>query len=310
MDIRHCPNQSDLRLCPNQSHCDTYISNPENSLKRGIPKFKFLSRSPCDESGVATILPRNAYALDSNIEVRFYYIFKTHTLKWYQLISQRCFHSILWCVYWLDTPFISIVVVEVIVIMKMIMAIMILIILSRHSFYLFIYLFIYLFFIFLQSSPGTHGKAGIYFIIWAASWQNQLSDCAPSEDSDQPRNPPSLIRVFAVRMKNAWVLSFPLSAQRRLWSDWADAQADLSLRWTHTHFVGFVMTWLILPALLIIWILMRLNRNPRIKLEYSHLNVITYRLKAVFTYTMHPTFPDLLKKIFKFKNKRCLWPRG
>ena len=27
-------------------------------------------------------------------------------------------------------------------------------------------------------------------------------------------------------------------------SDWADAQADLSLRWVHTHFVGFVMSWL------------------------------------------------------------------
>ena len=25
------------------------------------------------------------------------------------------------------------------------------------------------------------------------------------------------------------------------WSVWADAQADLSLRWAHTHFVGFVM---------------------------------------------------------------------
>ena len=25
-------------------------------------------------------------------------------------------------------------------------------------------------------------------------------------------------------------------------SDWADAQADLSLRWAHTHFVGFVMS--------------------------------------------------------------------
>ena len=54
----------------------------------------------------------------------------------------------------------------------------------------------------------------------------------------------SLIRVFAVRMKKAWVLCYPLSAQRRLWSDWADAQADLSLRWMHTHFVGFVMSWL------------------------------------------------------------------
>ena len=76
---------------------------------------------------------------------------------------------------------------------------------------------------------------------WAATWQNQRNDCAPSEDSDQPGHPPSLIRVFAVRMKKAWVLSFPLSAQRRLWSDWVDAQADLSLRWADTHFVGFVV---------------------------------------------------------------------
>ena len=29
------------------------------------------------------------------------------------------------------------------------------------------------------------------------------------------------------------------------WSDWADAQADLSLRWAHSHFVGFVMRRLI-----------------------------------------------------------------
>ena len=31
--------------------------------------------------------------------------------------------------------------------------------------------------------------------------------CALSEDSDQPGHPPSLIRVFAVRMRKAWVLS-------------------------------------------------------------------------------------------------------
>ena len=55
--------------------------------------------------------------------------------------------------------------------------------------------------------------------IWATSWQNQQNDCAPSEDSDQPGQLPSLIRVFAVHMNKAWVLSYPLSAQRRLWSD-------------------------------------------------------------------------------------------
>ena len=110
--------------------------------------------------------------------------------------------------------------------------------------------------------------------------------CAPSEDSDQSGHPPSLIRVFAVRMKKAWVLSYPqstredsdqtgrmprliwvfaqsdqsfavrmkkawvlsytLSSLGRLWSDWAAAQADLSLRWRTCHFVGFVMRRLLL----------------------------------------------------------------
>ena len=46
--------------------------------------------------------------------------------------------------------------------------------------------------------------------------------CAPSENSGQPGHPPSLIRISAVRMKKAWTL-------------WA----DLSLRWAHSHFVGF-----------------------------------------------------------------------
>ena len=87
--------------------------------------------------------------------------------------------------------------------------------------------------------------------IRAATWQNQQNDCAPSEDrsawafaqssedSHQPGHSPSLIRVFAVRMKKAWVLSYPMSAYRRLWSDWADAQADLSLCWVHRPFCWF-----------------------------------------------------------------------
>ena len=63
--------------------------------------------------------------------------------------------------------------------------------------------------------------------------------CAPSENSDQPGHPPSLIRVFALRLKKAWVLGYLSSAQWRLWSDWADAQADLSLRWAHMPFCWF-----------------------------------------------------------------------
>ena len=51
-------------------------------------------------------------------------------------------------------------------------------------------------------------------------------------------------KLGAVRMKKAWILSYPISALRRLWSDWADAQVDLSLCWAHTYLVGFVMLWL------------------------------------------------------------------
>ena len=55
---------------------------------------------------------------------------------------------------------------------------------------------------------------------------------------------PRLIRVLVVHMKKPWVLSYPLSRQWRLWSDWANAQADQSLCLMHTHFVGFVMSQL------------------------------------------------------------------
>ena len=48
--------------------------------------------------------------------------------------------------------------------------------------------------------------------------------------------------VFAVYMKKAWVLSYPLSAQWRLWSDWADLTVFAGRT---CPFVGFVMRWLI-----------------------------------------------------------------
>ena len=51
--------------------------------------------------------------------------------------------------------------------------------------------------VFLSSDCHKHLRAKIN---WAASWQNQQSDCEPSEDSDQPGHPLSLIRVFAVRL--------------------------------------------------------------------------------------------------------------
>ena len=64
-------------------------------------------------------------------------------------------------------------------------------------------------------------KNGI--VTWTASWQNQQNDCEPSEDSDQPGHPPSLIRVR---------------------SAWASAQSDQSIRCALNGYLrtqGFIM---------------------------------------------------------------------
>ena len=44
-----------------------------------------------------------------------------------------------------------------------------------------------------------------------------------------------------------WVAKDPrfLHVDSEDWSDWADAQADLGLRWAHSHFIGFVMSRLL-----------------------------------------------------------------
>ena len=77
---------------------------------------------------------------------------------------------------------------------------------------------------------------------WAAARQNQQMACAPSEDSDQPEHPPSLIRVFAVRFMGIYGTNLSSCVQRRFWSDWTNALADLNP--LGADFVGFVMLWL------------------------------------------------------------------
>ena len=66
---------------------------------------------------------------------------------------------------------------------------------------------------------GDSNEYPQHLILWRAVENEPSHDktnkmaCAPSEDPDQPGHPPSLIRVFAVCMKKAWVLRYPLSAQ-------------------------------------------------------------------------------------------------
>ena len=113
--------------------------------------------------------------------------------------------------------------------------------------------------------------------------------CAPREDSEQPGHPPSLIRVFAVRIKKAWVLSYPLSAQRRLWLDWADAQADLTRRWAHSHFVGFVTRRLILKT----------PDSKVFKIELNERYLFALFNRFLSWHPRHPFFPCHLSRHYE-----------
>ena len=72
----------------------------------------------------------------------------------------------------------------------------------------------------------------------ALSWQNQQNDWVQQRHSSAWASVQSDQSIRCPN-KKAWVLSYPLSTQRRLWSDWANAQADLSLRWAHMPFCWF-----------------------------------------------------------------------
>ena len=84
---------------------------------------------------------------------------------------------------------------------------------------------------------------------------NQQNIRVPSEDTDQPGQPPSLIIIIVFRLKKPWVLSYPVSAQRRLirlggctgWSESSmDTQVILSVLCSAGSFdiVGWMWIWL------------------------------------------------------------------
>ena len=63
--------------------------------------------------------------------------------------------------------------------------------------------------------------------------ERYLRTRAPSEDSDQTAHSRSLIRIFTGRNLDSKGRNVSPCGHRRLKSDCADAQADLSLRWVH-----------------------------------------------------------------------------
>ena len=79
-----------------------------------------------------------------------------------------------------------------------------------------------------------------------------------------------------------WVAMDPsfLHADTEDWSDWADALADLSLRWAHTHFVGFVVSWLI--YFLVLW-----DHNSFYPIQYCFKDLVGGMKSAASTITAH-----------------------
>ena len=59
--------------------------------------------------------------------------------------------------------------------------------------------------------------------------------CAHNEDSDERAPPHMMIRVYADCLKTLWIIGYPNNALKRLFSDCANAQADLSLRWAYMN---------------------------------------------------------------------------
>ena len=116
--------------------------------------------------------------------------------------------------------------------------------------------------------------------------QNQHNECAPSEDSYQPGHPPSLIRVFAVRLKKAWVFSYPLSASKdsdrtgrmpRLTWVFAGRTVTLlvffmlRLSCSSGMLSSFILCWVCFPKLFSV-----LCRIPKANLHFGELKICSY----------------------------------
>ena len=96
----------------------------------------------------------------------------------------------------------------------------------------------------IYSSKFYHCKLDQFICLVSGVWlkmsqalQNQLSDLCAQQRLGSAWAPTHLSDQSSLSAwKKPWVLSYPLSAQERLWSDWADAYTDESLCWANRSF--------------------------------------------------------------------------
>ena len=96
--------------------------------------------------------------------------------------------------------------------------------------------------LFLISSSGTSGKTVLrdcdlfrvtLIIFEPAHYKTYDKTCVTSKDSDQTIHPSRTARAFVYPCFDSLGAIEGTRDQRRLWSDCAKAQSDLSLRWSH-----------------------------------------------------------------------------
>ena len=74
---------------------------------------------------------------------------------------------------------------------------------------------------------------------WKTMFHPFNKTCVASKDSDQPVHPPSMARGPVYPSFDNPEAVEDTCDQRRLWLDCADAQADLSLGWSHKYYCRF-----------------------------------------------------------------------
>ena len=91
--------------------------------------------------------------------------------------------------------------------------------------------------------------------------------CVTSKDSGQPVNPPSIARVLVYLSSHSLEAAEGPCDQRRLWSDCADAQADLNLRWSHKSYCRFCHA--LAPMVKVLIKKKKTRSLPRFKINYN-----------------------------------------
>ena len=115
------------------------------------------------------------------------------------------------------------------------------------------------------------------------------------QQRDQPIHPSSMARSLAHSSLDSLEAVGGTCDQRRLWSDCADTQADLSFRWLHKSYCRFFVRW---------FINVRLTPKTMIKTIQIHRLIHS----SLFADNIYPNYSDSLTRLCRVDSSTIiLW---